>query len=41
MTERQKSIQTMLKLANRLNEIVAEMQIRKDVMLAENSRKAA
>ncbi|WP_288654597.1 MULTISPECIES: hypothetical protein [Pantoea] len=41
MTDRQKSIQTMIKLASRLNAIVAEMQARKDIMLAEQARKAA
>ncbi|MEX4752044.1 hypothetical protein [Enterobacter cloacae] len=35
------TISEMLKLAGRLNEIVAEMQARKDATLAEMNKKAA
>lgn len=35
------TISEMLKLAGRLNEIIAEMQVRKDAILAEMSKKAA
>ncbi|WOU50989.1 MULTISPECIES: hypothetical protein [Citrobacter freundii complex] len=35
------TIADMLRLANRLNEIVAEMEARKKSMLAEMTRKAA
>lgn len=35
------TISEMLKLADRLNEIVAEMQARKDAILAEMNKKAA
>lgn len=35
------TISEMLKLASRLNEIVAEMQARKDAILAEMNKKAA
>lgn len=35
------TITNMLKLANRINEIVNEMNARKQVMLAEIARKAA
>lgn len=41
MTKRQKSINKMLKLAQRLNEIVEELQIKKESMLDEMHRKAA
>ncbi|WP_255564471.1 MULTISPECIES: hypothetical protein [unclassified Kosakonia] len=39
--DKKTSMTKMLKLANRLNEIVAEMQARKDALLAEQNRKAA
>ncbi|WP_333620366.1 hypothetical protein [Pantoea septica] len=39
--DKKSSMTKMLKLANRLNEIVAEMQARKDALLAEQARKAA
>lgn len=35
------TIADMLKLANRLNEIVEEMEARKNIMLAEMTREAA
>lgn len=41
MTERQISINNMLKLSNRLNKIVEELEIRKQAMLDEMHRKAA
>lgn len=41
MTERQKSIHKMMKLASRLNEIVDEMKSRKEVMLQDMHSKAA
>lgn len=39
--DKKSSITKMLSLANRLNEIVSEMQARKDALLAEQTRKAA
>ncbi|SER26262.1 hypothetical protein SAMN05216522_12023 [Rosenbergiella nectarea] len=39
--DKSKSIDRMLTLANRLNEIVEEMQARKDSILSESTPKAA
>ncbi|WP_325953511.1 hypothetical protein [Klebsiella michiganensis] len=39
--EKTKSITRMLQLANRLNQIVEEMKCRKDLLLAEQLKKAA
>lgn len=41
MTNRQISINKMLKLSQRLNDIVEELKIRKEAMLNEMFRKAA
>jgi len=41
MTNRQKSIQKMIKLASRLNEIVEDMKSREEAMLKEMYSKAA
>lgn len=41
MTERQISINKMLKLSQRLNKIVEELEIRKQAMLSEMYSKAA